>query len=147
MSLSLHNLKVNKKASKKKKRVGRGNSSGHGTYSTRGLKGQRSRSGGKGGLKRLGMRNVILATPKKKGFKSARPKAKAVNLSVLNDTFKDGSSVNSKTLFESKIIDSLREPVKILGTGELKLKNLKISGLKISESAKGKIEKLGGEIK
>ncbi|MFA6254919.1 MAG: hypothetical protein WC675_02675 [Patescibacteria group bacterium] len=52
--LTLHNLKVNKKARKKSKRVGRGNASGHGTYSTRGLKGQKSRSGGKGGLKRRG---------------------------------------------------------------------------------------------
>ena len=50
--LALHNLKVNKKAKRKVRRVGRGNASGSGTYSGRGLKGQKARSGGKSGLKR-----------------------------------------------------------------------------------------------
>ncbi|MCK4554160.1 hypothetical protein KAU19_04310, partial [Candidatus Parcubacteria bacterium] len=68
--LRLHNIKPNKKAVKKRKRVGRGNASGHGTYSGRGIKGQRSRSGGKSGLKRLGMKMILRNIPKKRGFKS-----------------------------------------------------------------------------
>ena len=147
MSLSLHNLKVNKKAGKKKKRVGRGNASGHGTYSTRGMKGQRSRTGGKGGLKRLGLRNVILSTPKLKGFKSARPQNQAVNLRELNDNFTDGSKINPDSLMKKKLIRESKKPIKILGTGKLTLKNLEISRLKISDSAKAQIEKLEGKIK
>jgi len=69
MALQAQQLKPATGSTKKRKRVGRGNSSGHGTYSTRGLKGQKSRSG-VSGLKRLGMRQVLLRTPKYKGFKS-----------------------------------------------------------------------------
>ncbi|MCK5459601.1 50S ribosomal protein L15 [Candidatus Parcubacteria bacterium] len=136
MELSLHNLKG---ANKKKKRIGRGNASGHGTYSTRGIKGQRSRSGGKGGLKRLGLRQVLFATPKKKGFKSAKPKNQVVNLSNLNKSFKDGGEINPKTLLKAKLINDIKSPIKILGNGELKLKKLKFSNVKMSESAINKI--------
>ncbi len=146
MPLTLHNLKLNKKSRKSKKRVGRGNSSGHGTYSTRGLKGQRSRSGGKKGLKRLGLRPVILATPKKKGFKSLRPQNQVVNIANLNK-LKEGAIVNSETLFKAKLIDDIKAPIKILGNGELKRKNLTINkNIKISRQAKKKIEDLGGKI-
>ncbi|MEA2064789.1 MAG: 50S ribosomal protein L15 [Patescibacteria group bacterium] len=136
MELSLHNLKG---TNKKKKRVGRGNASGHGTYSTRGIKGQRSRSGGKGGLKRLGLRQVLLATPKKKGFKSVKLKNQVVNLSNLNKFFKDGGDVNPTTLLKAKLINSIKSPIKILGDGELRLKKLKFNNVKISESARNKI--------
>ncbi|MCD4705666.1 50S ribosomal protein L15 [bacterium] len=144
MSLSLHNLKVSKGSIKKKKRVGRGNSSGTGTYSGRGIKGQRSRSGGKNKLKRLGMRQVILATPKKKGFKSARPKNQVINFSAINRCFKDGSEISAKTLLKAGLIGTIKEPIKILGKGKLKIKNLKFVDLKMSKSVK---EKVGEVIK
>ena len=63
MSLTLHTIQKNKKAYKIKKRLGRGNSSGDGNYSGKGMKGQRSRSG-VSNLKRLGMKQVLLRTPK-----------------------------------------------------------------------------------
>ncbi len=142
MSLSLHNLKKAEGSTKRKKRLGRGNSSGHGTYSTRGIKGQRSRSGGKGGLKRLGLKQLIMSTPKKRGFKSARPKNQVISLDDLNNNFKDGETVNPKKLLSLGLINSDRTPVKILGGGgELKVKGLKIDGIKISKSVEKKITK------
>ncbi len=71
--LTLHNLKKSKGITKSK-RLGRGNSSGVGTYSTRGMKGQRSRSGGKSGLIARSINSYLLRIPKVKGFKSFKPK-------------------------------------------------------------------------
>ncbi|PIY78798.1 MAG: 50S ribosomal protein L15, partial [Parcubacteria group bacterium CG_4_10_14_0_8_um_filter_35_7] len=88
MSLSLHNLKSRKR--KKRKRVGRGNASGHGTYSGRGLKGQKSRSGGKKGLKLKGFKVIIQNIPKTRGFKSIHPKMEIVNTGDLEKKFKEG---------------------------------------------------------
>lgn len=142
MSLGLHNLKFSSGSTKKKKRVGRGNASGHGTYSTRGLKGQKARSGGKGNLKRLGLKRTILATPKVrgKGLSSGRPKNQTVNLGDLNDKFKDGDIISPKTLKEAGLIRDEKAPIKLLGLGELKLSNLKAGGVKMSKSVEEKIK-------
>lgn len=76
MSIKLHNLQSVIKT-KPKKRVGRGNASGKGTYSGRGIKGQRARAGGRGGLKKRSiMRQLIKKTPKIGGFKSLKQKRK-----------------------------------------------------------------------
>ena len=124
---------------KKRKRVGRGNSSGHGTYSGKGQKGQRSRSG-VSGLKRLGMKQVLLRTPKKRGFKSLKPKDNIVNLIDINKNFKDKDKINPKILLKKGLIDNIKLDVKILGKGELKLKDLKFVGMKMSKSVKEKLE-------
>lgn len=139
MTLSLHTIKPAKGAAKKRKRVGRGNASGHGTYSGRGLKGQKSRSGGKNSLKRLGMKTILLNIPKKRGFKSQKPKNQAVNLADINKNFKDGATINLQTLLKAGLIDTIKLPVKILGKGELKLKNVKFEGVKMSKSVKNQI--------
>lgn len=144
--LSLSNLKPTKGSTKNRKRVGRGNASGHGTYSTRGLKGQKSRSG-VSGLKRLGMKPMLLNIPKKRGFKSLQPKAQVVNLFELNENFKDGAAINPASLKKAGLVEVTATPVKVLGKGELKLKNLELSGLKVSETVKAQVEKLGGKIK
>ncbi len=144
MTLSLHTIKPAKGSKKKRKRVGRGNASGHGTYSTRGLKGQKARSG-VSNLKRLGMKMTLMRTPKKRGFKSLKPKDHVVNLILINDNFKDGETVNPKILLKRGLIDNIRLGVKILGNGELRLKGLKFEDVKISESAKAQIEKNGGK--
>jgi len=146
MPLSLHNIKPAKGSIKKRKRVGRGNASGHGTYSGRGLKGQRSRSGGKKGLKRLGIKTILQNIPKKQGFKSDKPKNQVVNLADINRYFKDESKINPKSLVKAGLIDTIKLPVKILGKGELKLKKLQFESVKISESVKKQIEKIGGKI-
>jgi large subunit ribosomal protein L15 len=145
MSLSIHTIKPAKGAVKKRKRVGRGNASGHGTYSTRGLKGQKSRSG-VSNLKRLGMKQVLLRTPKKRGFKSLALKDQVVNLSALNILFKDNEEINPKTLFDKNLVSAGKSIIKILGDGELKVKGLKFSNVKFSAKAKEQIEKLGGQI-
>lgn len=76
MSIKLHNLQSVIKT-KPKKRVGRGNGSGKGTYSGRGIKGQRARAGGSGGLKKRSiMKQLIKKTPKIGGFKSLNQKRK-----------------------------------------------------------------------
>jgi len=146
MALSLHTIKPAKGSTKKRKRVGRGNASGHGTYSGRGQKGQRSRSGGKSGLKRKGMKQILLQTPKLRGFKSDKPKNQPVNLSDLNKNFKDGAKINPNALLKLRLIDTIKEPVKILGKGELKIKNLEFSNVKISKSVEEQIKSSGGKI-
>lgn len=145
MALSLNNIKPNKSAIKKRKRVGRGNASGKGTYSGRGLKGQKARSG-VSNLKRLGMKQTLLRTPKKRGFISQKSKNQPVNLNFINDNFKDSDSINPKVLLVKKLVNNTSEPIKILGKGELKLKGLKFWGVKVSQSARGQIEKLKGKI-
>lgn len=142
MPLRLHNLKAAKK--KRKKRVGRGNASGHGTYSTRGIKGQRARSGGKKG--RTFFLQRLKQIPKLKGFKSRKPKVSIVNLKELNQKFKSGDLISPQTLRKMGLVDRIEKGVKILGEGKLKLENLRIEGCRVSEVAQKQIEKMGGKI-
>jgi large subunit ribosomal protein L15 len=129
--LSLNNIKA-KKGQKKTKRVGRGNSSGHGTYSGKGQKGQGSRSGVTG-LKRLGMRPHILQTPKVGGFRSLAPKNQVVKVGVINKNFKAGEIVSAKSLFAKGLIGNAQLPVKVLGGGKLEVKVV-FEGVKTSKS-------------
>lgn len=135
--LSLNNIKRSVGATTKRKRVGRGNASGHGTYSTRGLKGQKSRSG-VSGLKRLGMRQQLLQTPKSRGFRSLQPKNQVVSISAINSNFKDGETVNPEALYQKDLIKSAGKPVKILGKQKLTVK-AKFEGVAMSETVKGQI--------
>ncbi|MFA5413320.1 MAG: 50S ribosomal protein L15 [Patescibacteria group bacterium] len=144
MALTLHTIKPFAGSKKKVKRVGRGLGS-TGTYSGRGQKGQKARSGGKKGLKLLGMRRIIMSTPKLGGFKSPYPKMVAVNIKDLEKKFNDGERVTPKTLLEKGLVGKIGVEVKILGSGEMK-KKLTIAGCAVSASAKEKIEKAGGKI-
>ncbi len=149
MPLALNDLKPNKARTKTKKRVGRGNSSGVGSYSARGMKGQKARSGGKGGLKLKGMRAMVLSTPKLRGFTSLKPKNIVFSLDVLDKNFKEGDVVSRASLVEKKMIPrSTLENVKIkiLGKGDIN-KKLEISGCLLSENARKMIEKAGGTVK
>ncbi|OGF21247.1 50S ribosomal protein L15 [Candidatus Falkowbacteria bacterium RBG_13_39_14] len=143
--LVLHNLKK-PKGNRSKKRVGRGNASGHGTYSTRGIKGQRSRSGGKGGLKIKGFKQLLSSIPKLRGFKRLQEDVQIVNVSELNNKFFDNSEINVENLYKKGLIKTVKKGVKVLGNGELKVKGLKVSGCEVSKSAREKIEKNGGAI-
>ncbi len=140
--ISLNNLP--KKSSKSKKRVGRGNAS-QGTYSGRGQKGQRSRSGGKGGLKRLGVKAWAEKLPKIKGFKSRQPKPEIVKLTELEAIFNDGDVITPKFLKEKNLISKVKIGVKILGPGNI-TKKFVIRGIKLSESAKQAIVEAGGSV-
>lgn len=143
--ITIHNLRNSN--SKKKKRIGRGNASGHGTYSTRGIKGQRSRSGGRSGLKLKGFKQILSSIPKVKGFKRQSDDIQIINLTDLNDKFSDNAEILIESLYKEGVIRSVKKGVKILGNGELKLKGLKINGCDISKSAREKVEKNGGEVK
>jgi large subunit ribosomal protein L15 len=136
--LSLNTIKKTKGSSKKIKRVGRGNASGHGTYSTRGLKGQKSRSG-VSNLKRLGMKKQLLKIPKVRGFKSAKPKNQVVSIKAINKHFKDNEIVNPETLFAKKLIGSTGLPVKILGKEKLTVK-VTLEKVNSSEGVKSQIK-------
>ncbi len=145
MTISLHTIKPKAGSTTKRKRIGRGNAAGQGTYSGKGLKGQNSRSG-VSNLKRLGMKQVLLRTPKVKGFKSHRPKNQVINLHTLNAEFKDGSTVSPETLLAKGLIENAKGGIKILANGKLTLKKLKFKKVKLSDSAVEEIKKAGGEI-
>lgn len=145
MTITLSNLQKPKGSSKKKKRVGRGNSSGHGTYSTRGMKGQRSRSGGKSGLKKRGLKMMLQRIPKKKGFTSRHPNYIAINLKELDTLFKDGEVVTTQALAKKGVISKKEKMyIKILGSGTLN-KKLTIKAHDFSQKATDAIIKSGGK--
>lgn len=143
--LSLSKIKPAQGSSKNRKRVGRGNASGHGTYSTKGQKGQKSRSGVTG-LKRLGMRQVLLRTPKKRGFTSMYEKPASITFTMINKVYRDGETISIATLKAKDLIQKNVDEAKILSTGELKIKNLSVNGVKISQGALSQIEKNGGKM-
>jgi len=88
----------------------------------------------------------LAQTPKLRGFRSAKPKNQVVNLRDLNQAFADGAKINAASLLKAGLITTVASPVKILGQGELRLKNLEFSGIKLSAGARAQAEKLGGKI-
>lgn len=144
MSLSLHTIGPAKGSKKASKRVGRGLAKG-GTYSGRGSKGQRARSGGKAGLKLRGLRNIMLSMPKSRGFKSIASPMAVVNVGDLALAFPDGTTITPKMIVKRGLIRSAEHGVKVLGAGEIGIK-LTLKELAVSASAKEKIEKAGGTV-
>lgn len=147
MALEMHNLPSCHHTTDKRSRRGRGDASGYGNYSGKGQKGQKSRAGASG-LKWIGMKDRLIAqTAKLRGFQSHKLKNQPVNLKQINENFKEGDEVNSEKLIEAKLISRKKGPAKILGEGELTVKKLTFSGVKVSKSAREQIEKTGGEVK
>jgi len=145
--LSLNNLTPRKEAlSKNKIRLGRGDASGHGSYSGKGRKGQKSRTGSGKGLKLFALRQSILRTPKLRGFTALTAKAAVFNVSDLASNFKEGATINLAALKELNLVRNDIKAFKILGNGEISIKVIIDGGL-VSKTAKEKIEKAGGEIK
>jgi large subunit ribosomal protein L15 len=126
--------------------VGRGNSSGHGTYSGRGLKGQKARAGG--GVKRGfegGQLPLVRRMARKRGFTNAfRIEYEPLNLSRLG-RFSAGSEVTPEVLYETGVIKDNGRPIKVLGEGELKAA-LTVRAHKFSATARQKIEGAGGKV-
>lgn len=143
MSLTLHNIHPSKGSKKSKKRLGRGLAS-KGSYSGRGVKGQRARSG-VSGLKLMGIRQNMLATPKLRGFRSPHPRLAIVNLSDLNGSFVDNAKISPKVLQKKGLIADASNGVKILGKGSVTIK-LTVTECHVSESAKEKILAAGGTV-
>ena len=143
--LSLNTIKPAKGSTRQIKRVGRGNASGHGTYATRGMKGQRSRSG-VSGLKRLGMKPMLLNLPKTRGFTSLMPKFAVVNTVELNEAFKEGDIVSAQTLAKAGLAEATKRGIKLLAKGDLKVKGLTFKGIVLSKTAREQVEKMGGKV-
>jgi large subunit ribosomal protein L15 len=143
MALSLSNIKRAHGSTRGKKRVGRGLGS-KGTTAGRGQKGQTSRAGSHGTL-RVGLRHLMLQTPKLRGFTSLAKKPAVVNLDDLAETFMAGEVVSPETLLKKGMIDSKDQGVKILGRGEISLP-LSIKNCKVSASVAEKIVKAGGKV-
>ena len=144
MVLAIHTIKPAAGSTHRKKRLGRGNASGHGTYSTKGQKGQRARSGGRKGLKLKGFKKLLLSIPKLRGFKSPYPKPAILNLKDLNKI--SDERITPKILLEKGLVSDIKNGVKILGEGEINRRVI-VEGCELSKSAKEKIEKAGGSIK
>ena len=145
----LENIPERNKRIKSGKRLGRGYGSGVGGHtSTRGSKGQKSRSGHKSLIFFEGG-NVpfFRRMPKFAGFnRTKKIIATAINLDILQKNFKDGDTVSLEALKKSALIAQRTTSVKILGNGSID-KKIIISGIPASESAKEKILKAGGSIK
>ncbi len=145
--MKLYELKPAKGSTKKRKIVGRGNGSGHGTFSGRGCKGQKARSGYSRRPSFEGGRTPLyMQIPKKRGFKSLSAKPEIVNVLALEKKFNDNDNIDKKKMAEAGLIKSVDVDVKVLGDGDIK-KKLNISAEYFSESAKEKIEKAGGSVK
>jgi large subunit ribosomal protein L15 len=146
----LSNLKYAEGSRKKRKRVGRGEGSGHGGQSTRGMNGQRSRSGSKKRSWFEGGQMPLQRRIPKFGFTNIfKETYQVVNLNALQriaDENKVDKVINIEELKNLGLISSIKKPVKILAKGEIKTKlNLEVNA--ISKSAKEKIESAGGSIK
>jgi len=144
MTLSLHNLKTFRGSTKKKKIIGRGNASGHGSYSTRGQKGQKARSG-VGGLKLLGMRKKLLSMPKFKGQPLRYPKMAVVNIGDLESMFDTGATIDRVALLSKNLISDKKAEIKILGAGKL-TKKFTVAAEGFSGSAEKAIISAGGKV-
>lgn len=143
--MQINTLKI-KTARKKKKIIGRGGKKG--TYSGKGNKGQKARSGAKVDPLFEGGRSTLIDHMKKKrGFKSLVSKPAIVKLADLNDNFKNGESVTMETLAAKNLIRKIQSSgvVKILGKEEVKAKLTIAKGIKTSASSKAAIEKAGGK--
>ncbi|VWM05196.1 50S ribosomal protein L15 [Collinsella sp. AK_207A] len=145
--MQLHDLKPNAGSNKRRKRVGRGNGSGKGTYSGRGLNGQGSRAGGtKGAGFEGGQTPLAMRLPKLPGFVSPRRiEYTPINVSTLEARFENDAVIDGAALKAARLTKYEDEPVKILGDGEL-TKKFTVKADKVSASAKAKIEAAGGKV-
>ena len=142
--MRLHNLKPRPGAKHRRKRLGQGESSGHGKTSGRGGKGQTARSGSSIRIGFEGGQMPLIRRIPKRGFNNARHTTRyiPVNLESLNQ-FSDGARVDFETLRKAGLANGKAEGVKILGTGELTRK-LTVTAHAFSASARAKIEGKGG---
>ena len=130
-----------------RKRVGRGTGSGHGTFSGRGCKGQKARTGNnkvRPGFEG-GQLPLIKRLPRKRGFTNIfRLEFTTVNTGDLN-VLESGSEVTAEILKAAGIIKTTEKPIKVLADGEID-RPLTVKANKFSASAKAKIEAAGGKV-
>jgi large subunit ribosomal protein L15 len=142
--MRLHDLKPRPGAKHRRKRLGQGESSGHGKTSGRGGKGQTARSGSSIRIGFEGGQMPLIRRIPKRGFNNARHATRyvPVNLEALNQ-FEDGAKVDEATLRSAGLANGPSSGVKILGDGELTRK-LSVTAHAFSASARSKIEAKGG---
>ncbi|MCL2300017.1 MAG: 50S ribosomal protein L15 [Firmicutes bacterium] len=130
-------------STKEKKRKGRGPGSGQGKTAGYGHKGQKARSGAKGGAFEGGQRPLAQRIPKR-GFNNIfRTEYAIVNLGVLEENFEAGAVVDADAIVAAGILKNTQAGVKILGDGAL-TKALTVKASKFSAAAKAAIEAAGG---
>lgn len=147
MALNQHTIRP-AKAKKNKKRVGRGDASGSGSYSGRGMKGQNSRSGG--GV-RVGFEGgqlpLIRRLPSMRGFTNIfKRQYNVVNLDTLSRVYPDGGAITAEVLVDAGVLKNTNKHLKVLGRGNV-TEAFNITAHKFSIAAKGKIEAAGGSAK
>ena len=143
--MELSNLKPKKGARHAKKRVGRGPGSGHGKTSSRGEKGQKSRSGYSAKLGFEGGQMPLHRRLPKRGFTNIFKKEYAViNLADL-ERFDNGATVDEAALRQAGLVKGRNDGIKVLGNGKLS-KKLTVSATKFSATARQSIEAAGGTV-
>ena len=145
MSIHANDLAPPPGSRRPRKRLGRGNAAGGGTYAGKGLKGQKSRSGKN---VRLGFEGgqtpLARRMPSLRGFNNRwRVPRQPVNTGVLEARFADGDEVTPEALREMGVLSHLREPVKILARGDL-TRALHVRAHAFSAAARARIEAAGG---
>lgn len=145
--MKLHDLRPNKGATQKRKRVGRGTGSGLGKTSGRGTKGQNSRTGG--GVPATfegGQLHLVKRLPKMRGFNNRfKVHYVPVNLDSVNEGFESGAEVSPASLYATGLLGKLSDPVVLLGQGDVD-KALHVKVHRVSKGAQAKIEAAGGSV-
>ena len=145
--MELHQLRPPKGARRKRRRVGRGDGSGHGSYSGRGVKGQKARSGG--GVRpgfQGGQTPLYQSLPRIRGFTNIfRQEYHLVNLDRLN-RLPANTQVTPELMVRWGLVKDARKPIKVLGRGEIQVP-LTVTAHKFSKTAAEKIRSAGGEVR
>jgi large subunit ribosomal protein L15 len=144
--MKLHELRYAEGSKTKKKRVGRGMSSGHGKTAGKGHKGQKSRSGSGIHPWSEGGQMPLQRRLPKRGFTNIFKKEyEIVNLKRLEERFEADTEITLELLLDSKLVRKSNVPVKVLGEGEL-TKKFHIHAHAFSKSAVEKIQAVGGDV-
>lgn len=145
--MRLHTIAPRPGAKHRRKRLGCGESSGHGKTSGRGHKGQKARTGGSIRLGFEGGQMPLYRRIPRKGFNNKRfaKRYNTVNLTALEKRFEAGAEINATTLLEANLAKGKYSAIKILGQGDV-TKPFKVTVDAISASAREKIEKAGGTV-
>jgi large subunit ribosomal protein L15 len=140
---NLHDLSPTPGSRKNRKRIGRGNGSGHGGTSTKGHKGLKARTGGRVHPRREGGQTPLIRRIPKRGFKSLE----RVEYQVINvrDLARVEGDVTVEALKTAGLIGSIHRPVKVLGEGDV-TRAATVSAHAFSKSARAKIEAAGGTV-
>jgi large subunit ribosomal protein L15 len=145
MAMKIHELSPADGSRKTRKRVGRGPGSGHGKTSCRGHKGQKSRSGGGPRPGFEGGQMPLQRRLPKRGFTNIFKKCyNIINIKDLN-RFEPNANLDAEALQEAGLVKKLGDGIKLLGNGEITFPVF-IKVHKVSNSAKEKIEALGGTV-